>query len=125
MTKKLFATSRRNTVPAQASSRPRLVFREPQASAEAYFFEGCSSMKRSTGSTAWLGALARGAVTSILLMGLAACASVEPWERGNLAKPEMQLEPHPAQRALRDHVYGSREAAASGASAAGGGCGCY
>ncbi len=61
----------------------------------------------------------------LALACLSACSTVEPWERGNLARPEMAVEPHPAQRALRDHVYGSREAAAAGASAAGGGCGCY
>ena len=65
------------------------------------------------------------AIALVACAALTGCSTVEPWERGNLAKPEMQLEPHPAQRALRDHVYGSREAAASGASAAGGGCGCY
>ncbi|MGC2167091.1 MAG: DUF4266 domain-containing protein [Gallionella sp.] len=59
------------------------------------------------------------------VVGLEGCKNVEPWERGNLARPEMQLEAHPAQRALREHVYGSREAGASGTSAAGGGCGCY
>ena len=60
-----------------------------------------------------------------MVVWLSGSSTVEPWERGNLAKPEMQLEPQPAQLALRDHVYGSREAAASGASAAGGGCGYY
>ncbi|MGH8633992.1 MAG: DUF4266 domain-containing protein [Burkholderiales bacterium] len=37
----------------------------------------------------------------------------------------MALEPNPALRALRNHTYMSREAALSGGSAAGGGCGCY
>ncbi|CAG7856122.1 hypothetical protein MCAMS1_00497 [biofilm metagenome] len=53
------------------------------------------------------------------------CAEVHPWERGNLAKPQMALEPNPMQSALRVHNYGSREAAASGNSTQGGGCGCY
>ena len=60
-----------------------------------------------------------------LALVLSGCSSVAPWERGNLANPEMSPDVHAAQRALRDHVYGSREAAAAGASAAGGGCGCY
>ncbi|MGH8533628.1 MAG: DUF4266 domain-containing protein, partial [Gammaproteobacteria bacterium] len=64
-----------------------------------------------------------------LLIGLSVwvsgCAAVAPWERGHLAKPHMALEPNPALRALRNHTYMSREAALSGGSAAGGGCGCY
>ncbi|TAN48935.1 MAG: DUF4266 domain-containing protein [Methylococcaceae bacterium] len=56
---------------------------------------------------------------------LAGCTTVAPWERGLLAKPHMALEPNHAQHALRGHAYGSREAAAGGDSAAGGGCGCY
>ena len=57
--------------------------------------------------------------------GLTACAPVQPWERGNLAKPQMALDPYPLQSALRAHNYGSREAAAGGNAAQGGGCGCY
>lgn len=53
------------------------------------------------------------------------CADIAPWERGNLAKPNMALDPFPVQSAMRAHTYGSREAAAGGDSAGGGGCGCY
>lgn len=60
-----------------------------------------------------------------LLNGLISCAPVAPWERGNLAKPQMALEPYPMQNAQRAHNYGSREAAAGGNAAEGGGCGCY
>ena len=56
---------------------------------------------------------------------LSACTTVAPWERGNLAKPQMAAEPHPAQRAVLEHIYRSREASTGGASAQGGGCGCY
>jgi hypothetical protein len=59
-----------------------------------------------------------------LALALASCASVAPWERGRLAKPQMALDPDPPQRALRDHVHASREAAAVGEVGAGGGCGC-
>jgi uncharacterized protein YceK len=62
----------------------------------------------------------------IVSLGLSACSSVSPWERGHLAQPHMASEPHPLQSVLRDHIYGSREAAlASGANEGGGGCGCY
>jgi Domain of unknown function (DUF4266) len=56
---------------------------------------------------------------------ISACAPIQPWERGNLAKPQMALDPYPLQSALRAHNYGSREAAAGGNAAQGGGCGCY
>jgi hypothetical protein len=56
---------------------------------------------------------------------LAACTHVEPWERGNLAKPEMAFDFDPMQHTYRSHVYNSREAASGGDSAEGGGCGCY
>lgn len=59
------------------------------------------------------------------IVSLTGCTSVSPWERGNLAKPQMAMEPHPAQRELRGHIYSSREAATGGSSAGGGGCGCY
>ena len=65
--------------------------------------------------------------TLLLLLGviLSGCAVVQPWERGNLAKPQMSLEPNPLQTGLKAHNYGSREAAAGGNAAQGGGCGCY
>ncbi len=53
------------------------------------------------------------------------CASVQPWERGNLAKAQMTLESNPSQSVLKSHIYGSREAAAGGNASQGGGCGCY
>lgn len=58
----------------------------------------------------------------ILLPG---CSTVAPWERGNLAKPQMAAEPNPMQRLMLDHAYSSREAGSAGAAGAGGGCGCY
>ncbi len=49
---------------------------------------------------------------------------VPPWERGQLARPEMAWDPDPMQAALRQHIYFSKEATAGAASAGGGGCGC-
>ncbi len=62
---------------------------------------------------------------SVLLALLTGCSSVEPWQRGDLARPEMALESNPQDRAWRDHVRMSREATASGAGAEVSGCGCY
>jgi len=74
------------------------------------------SMNSSTIHKPWL-------VLGLLL--LQGCSAVQPWERGILAKPQMALDPHPLQSELRGHNYGSREAAGSGISGSGGGCGCY
>ncbi|MGE0859795.1 MAG: DUF4266 domain-containing protein [Gammaproteobacteria bacterium] len=68
--------------------------------------------------------LARWTLLALVLL-LAACAEVRPWERGVLAKPHMAWDAGPLSGALEAHVYGSREAAAAAAAAAGGGCGCY
>jgi hypothetical protein len=56
---------------------------------------------------------------------LVACAHVDAWERGNLAKPQMAIETNPLLNSMRAHNYGSREAGASNSFAGGGGCGCY
>lgn len=58
-------------------------------------------------------------------VSLIACSNVQPWERGNLAKPQMALDANPLQSAVRAHNYASREAAgAASLGASGGGCGC-
>ena len=61
----------------------------------------------------------------VIGLTLIGCTHVEPWERGNLAKPQMALDPDPMQSALRTHIYNSREAAAGSNAGQGGGCGCY
>lgn len=59
----------------------------------------------------------------ILLNGCWA-KTVKPWQKGNLAKPEMALDSTPLTSALNDHVYFSKEASSGGRSFSGGGCGC-
>lgn len=61
----------------------------------------------------------------VLVFTSTGCVQVAPWERGTLAKPQMALELYPSQTAMREHTYGSREAATGGSSSGGGGCGCY
>ena len=65
---------------------------------------------------------------SLLLLaicaGLSACAGVKPWERDLLAKPQMELDPHPLQSAFDDHICFSKEASSGGRGFGGGGCGC-
>lgn len=57
-------------------------------------------------------------------VNLGGCATVQPWERGTLARPEMQLEPDQLQTGLYQQVYDSKEASSGGAGPAGAGCGC-
>ena len=64
------------------------------------------------------------ALLAVAALSLGACASVQPWERGTLARPEMQLDPNPLQTGLYEQVYDSKEAASGGAGTAGAGCGC-
>jgi hypothetical protein len=67
-------------------------------------------------------------VLAIALIGaLAGCATYnppKPWEKGNLAKPEMQLDSDPLGAKLDEHVYASKEAVTGGKGVGGGGCGC-
>ena len=58
------------------------------------------------------------------VVGSQGCSSVAAWERGNLAKKEMALDPNPNLSHLRDHIFTSREASQGGRANSGGGCGC-
>ncbi len=60
----------------------------------------------------------------IILLFLVGCETVEPWERGVLARRDMQWQPDAAEARLEEHVYTSKEASSGGFGAAGGGCGC-
>ena len=62
--------------------------------------------------------------TALLLLALAGCAQVSPWERDILAKREMQLDGTPLDAAFDDHIYFSKEASSGGRGFGGGGCGC-
>ena len=59
-----------------------------------------------------------------VVLFISGCSSVDPWERGNLAKPEMQISGDPIDDLLLEQVFYSKEAASGGVGAAGGGCGC-
>jgi hypothetical protein len=61
-------------------------------------------------------------LSSVLLA--TACAAVKPWERDQLARPEMAWDPDPLEAAQRSHIHFSREASIGGGDAGGGGCGC-
>ncbi len=56
--------------------------------------------------------------------GCAAYAPPRPWEKGDLARPSMQLDPDPLESRAQQHVYTSKEGASGGIGVGGGGCGC-
>ncbi|MFT7219787.1 MAG: hypothetical protein ACI8Z1_001404 [Candidatus Azotimanducaceae bacterium] len=58
------------------------------------------------------------------LLSITACETVQPWERGTLARPEMQLESDSLAAKLTAQVYNSKEASTGSANPAGAGCGC-
>jgi len=65
----------------------------------------------------------RAVLAVLALATLCGCASVAPWQRGYLARPDMGLDPAAPARAL-DKTYASKEAASGGGAVGGGGCGC-
>lgn len=66
----------------------------------------------------------RSLVCLLLMLGLCGCETVQPWERGTLAKREMQWTPDPMEISLQGQINASKEASSGGMGAAGGGCGC-
>ena len=63
------------------------------------------------------------AMTALLLPGCA-MQSVQPWEKGNLAKPAMTFSGDPLDERFTQHIYNSKENASGGYGVGGGGCGC-
>ncbi len=66
------------------------------------------------------------AMVLLALSGLAVggCATIAPYERETLARPDMALEGDPAIAAADEHALEVREASTGGFGSAGGGCGC-
>ncbi|MCC6197430.1 MAG: DUF4266 domain-containing protein [Burkholderiales bacterium] len=64
----------------------------------------------------------------LLAVGLAVsgCAiqPPQPWERGNLARSDMQFDSDRLDTKTQQHIYTSKEAATGGYGVGGGGCGC-
>lgn len=66
---------------------------------------------------------ARGPLALALLL-LAGCARVAPYERGTLARSDMELGKNPDLAAGEEHGLAYREGSSGGGDAKGGGCGC-
>jgi hypothetical protein len=59
-----------------------------------------------------------------LLGGCSNLGQVKPWEKGNLAKPEMTFAGDRLESNFAEHTYTSKEAASGGSGVGTGGCGC-
>lgn len=71
--------------------------------------------------------MSRLAAVLLASAALSACSTIQavkPWEKGNLAKPEMTFESDPLEAQYTEHIFSSKEAASGGAGVGGGGCGC-
>jgi hypothetical protein len=64
-------------------------------------------------------------ILAAVLGGCSTLEPVQPWQKGVLSKPGMRLSGDRLEQAFNEHVYASREGAAGGNGANGGGCGCY
>lgn len=65
-----------------------------------------------------------GVVLVATLSGCSTVGQVNPWEKGNLAKPAMTFEGDPLDQRFTQHIYGSKENSSGGYGVGGGGCGC-
>lgn len=64
---------------------------------------------------------------AMLAAALGGCATMtppKPWEKGDLARPDMQFDADPLDAKLEQHVYTSKEVTGGGYGVGGGGCGC-
>jgi hypothetical protein len=67
--------------------------------------------------------LAIAGIATMALMGTA-CVTVQAWERGRLADPQMKFDNDASLAAYQAHWQEAREGAAGGSGVQGGGCGC-
>ena len=58
------------------------------------------------------------------LVGLSACAHVQPHEREALSRPSMDPKEESREAAFQAHVRESREGSTASSGSSGGGCGC-
>ncbi|MBC3880693.1 DUF4266 domain-containing protein [Undibacterium sp. LX40W] len=62
-----------------------------------------------------------------LSLTLSACSTiqtVQPWEKGKLARQDMRFDRDNLDARFVDHTYFSKEASSGGSGVGGGGCGC-
>jgi len=64
------------------------------------------------------------AFLTLVLLTSACTTTIQPWERGILAKPEMQWVNDGPGFSLSNHIHFSKEGSSGGTMVVGGGCGC-
>ena len=85
----------------------------PQQNLHVHVMAGHAQVKRS---------MLRLAMVALLM--ITACQTVRPYDRENLARPVMALDPEAGPFALHQHVLSTREGSVGGFGGGGGGCGC-
>lgn len=55
---------------------------------------------------------------------LTSCATVQPWQRGELSDPIMIFDENPIDKGIEEHHLDYREGSVGGTGAQSGGCGC-
>lgn len=68
--------------------------------------------------------LAKALLLALVVAAGAGCSTVQPWQKGALAKPDMGFDPDPLEARFAQHIYFSKENASGGYGVGGGGCGC-
>ena len=64
------------------------------------------------------------ALAAVCLLAASACATVAPYERERLARPDMELGRNADAKAGEEHATAYREGSSGGTGSSGGGCGC-
>jgi len=72
--------------------------------------------------TLFLGLLMLG--PAFALSGCVTLEPVKPWQKGNLARPDMAFDADALESKMAEHVYVSKESHYGGNGVGGGGCGC-
>lgn len=70
---------------------------------------------------------ARVAIALCVALGAIGCSAlppVAPWQKGDLARPEMGFDANALERKFAEQVHSSKEASSGGLGVGGGGCGC-
>jgi hypothetical protein len=63
-------------------------------------------------------------VLCAVALAAAVCATIHPWERERLSRPDMELSSSPELMQAEGHATEVREGAIGGLGGSGGGCGC-
>lgn len=63
-------------------------------------------------------------ILSLFLLFLTSCATVQPWQRGELSDPIMIFDENPIDKGIEEHHLDYREGSVGGTGAQSGGCGC-